>query len=66
VPFRSDLSPSELKLATDQANMLSDDRLLGTSIQRLRADLEEFLDVDNSRIPEEFKTMKLSDYLDFK
>ena len=65
VPFRSDLSPSELKLATDQANMLSDDRLLGTSIQRLRADLEEFLDVDNSRIPEEFKTMKLSDYLDF-
>jgi hypothetical protein len=65
VPFRSDLSPSELKLATDQANMLSDDRLLGTSIQRLRTDLEEFLDVDNSRIPEEFKTMKLSDYLDF-
>lgn len=65
VPFRSDLSPSVLKFATDRANMLSDDRLLGTSIQRLRADLEEFLDVDNSRIPEEFKTMKLSDYLDF-
>ena len=65
VPFKSDLSPSVLKFATDRANMLSDDRLLGTSIQRLRADLEEFLDVDNSRIPEEFKTMKLSDYLDF-
>ncbi len=54
IPLRSDLNQDQINYFARQS-----------SSGRARLDNDDFLDFEASRMPDEFKTMKLSDYIEF-